>query len=534
MKRMIYLVCLLAGLSGCDVSFQDSHRAGLVYCSEGNPEHFNPQMVTSGTSIDAASYVLYDQLVKIDPNTLKIQPALATHWQISEDATRYRFFLRHGVQFHHTDYFTPSRTMNADDVLFTFQRIISPDHPYHYAGGGSYPFFASIGFDKLIRSIKKIDDHTIEFRLLKPDSTFLNNLATSFAVILSAEYAEQLLATNQLDQLNTRPIGTGPFKFVEYQPDRYIKYHRNDHYWGGPVALERLVYDITPNSSMRMMKLLTHECDAIAYPLASDLQLLQQKSDIQVQMRTGFNVGYWAFNTQKPPFDDVRVRRAMAHAINRTTMLDAVYYGTATPAKSLLPPNSWAYNANLYIPDYDLKAAKQLLQEAGYPDGFTFDLWTMPVQRAYNPNPQKMALLLKQSLAQIGVTAHIVSYEWNTFRRRIQQGEHDSVLIGWTADNSDPDNFFHPLISCQAEKAGTNRANWCNKEFDALLDNALRTTDQKQRLQDYLRAQQILARELPLVPIAHALRIQAKYRDIADLPLQPFGGMDFSKTHWEQ
>lgn len=534
MKRFLYLCCLLVSLPGCDASFQDSHQQGLIYCSEGNPESFNPQVVTSGTSIDAASYNIYNQLVRVDPESLQLEPGLATAWEISDDATHYRFKLRHGVHFHNTDYFTPTREFDADDVLFSFQRIIDPNNAYHNENAGQYPFFDSIGFKDLVQSVNKIDDYTVEFVLKRPDSTFLDNLSTSFAVILSAEYADQLAKAGDTKQLRYKPIGTGPFKFVEYRPDRFIKYVRNDDYWAGPVPLKKLVYDITPNSSMRLVKLLTHECDAIAYPLASDLDLLKEKTHIRVQKRTGFNVGYWAFNTEKPPFDDRRVREAMAYAVDRAKMLDAVYYGTATPAKSLLPPNSWAYDKALTIPKYDLKKAKRLLREAGYPHGFTFDLWTMPVQRSYNPNPQKMALLLKQSLAEIGVHANIVSYEWNIFRQRIRQGKHQSVLIGWTADNSDPDNFLRPLLSCQGITAGTNRANWCDPKFDKLLNDAIRTTDRQQRQVDYQQAQQLVAKELPLIPIAHALRIQAHYQTINHLPVLPFGGIDFSKAQWNE
>lgn len=522
------LTLLLAGvttLAGCQPNLPETVRSGLVYCSEGSPESFNPQLVTSGTTIDAISQQLYDRLLDIDPENGELIPGLAESWQVSEDGKTYRFSLRSDVQFHQTEYFTPGRPLNAQDVLFTFNRIMQTGHPFHYQGGGNYPFFQSVAWASLVDKVVAESTDSVRFELSRPDSSFLSNLATDFAAILSAEYAEQLLAANTLSRMDSHPVGTGPFRFKEYQKDVLIRYYRHKNYWREPAKPDQLVIDIVPNNARRMAKLFTHECDVVAFPRVAELKLISQRPDVDVQESTSMNVGFWAFNTSKAPFDNAKVRQALAYAINREAILQAVYFGHATAANSVLPPTSWAYNPDLPVQQYNPAIAKALLQEAGYPNGFSMDIWAMPVQRLYNPNALKMAELMQADLAQIGVRASIVSYEWNSFRRKLSDNEHDSVLIGWSADNADPDNFFRPLLSCSAAQTGTNRANWCDENFDRLISQALLTADQKQRRSYYMAAQQYLAEQMPLLSIAHSQRFQAINSDIKGVQINPYGGI---------
>ena len=194
---------------------------------------------------------------------------------------------------------------------------------------------------------------------------------------------------------------------------------------------------------------------------------------------------------------------------------------------TLLPKASWGYSKDVNSITYSRSKAKTLLSDAGLEDGFSFDIWAMPVQRAYNPDALKMAKLIKADLANIGVEVNIISFEWATFLRKLAKGEHQSVLIGWSADHPDPDNFFSPLLSCPAVSTGGNRAFWCNSEFDNLLEQALAINNNKTRKQLYQRAQQIIYSEVPLLPIAHAKRAQAKVADIEGDILTPFGGINF-------
>ncbi|MBE1299122.1 MAG: ABC transporter substrate-binding protein [Alteromonadaceae bacterium] len=515
-------------LAGClEHSNANLRKSGIVYCSEGSPSTFNPQLDTSGTTVDASSHQLYDRLLEFDPQTSKIVPGLASSWKVSRDGLIYTFQLRKQVSFHTTPYHEPSRFFNANDVMFSINRWRDKNHPFHNISDAEYPYFFSLGLDSLIKDVVRINGYRVEIHLSKPDSSFLANLATDFAIILSEEYAENLLAQNTPQRLDEEPIGTGPFKFVKYQKDRHIRYARHEGYWQEKDVVQQLVYDITPSSSLRLAKLMTGECDVISLPAHSELDIIRERNNLVLDEKPGLNVGYWAFNTSKAPFDNPEVRRALAMAIDKTTILEAVYFGSAIKATGLIPPSSWAYQADLRDASYNPLMARELLEKNNIGSDFEMDIWAMPVERTYNPNALMMAELIQGYLEQVGITVNIVSFEWSNFRRRLQGGAHDSVLIGWSADNGDPDNFYRPLLSCAAIESGTNRAKWCNPLYDEVINEALTYDDVETRAALYQTANAIVADQMPLVPIAHAYRYQAFRNDVTNLDINPFGGIRF-------
>lgn len=526
-KRLFILPSLLCLLAGCfNQKESQVEQNGVIYCAEGSPETFNPQLITSGTTIDMVGKVVYNRLLEFDTHTGELLPALAERWSSENAGTRLHFYLRKDVQFHTTRYFTPTRALNADDVLFSFKRILDSDHPYHQVSGGRYPFFQGNSFTELVTDIVKIDDHHLVFELAYPDNTFLYDLATDFAVILSKEYSEQLLTIEHPERIDTQPIGTGPYKFKRYKAGSWIRYLKHENYWrAGDSNIEQLVMDISPRNAMRIAKLITGECDIAAYPVATELDLIKKNPDLSLESTTNMNVGYWAFNTQKPPFDDPLVRQALAHAIDRQAILEAVYFNNATLASGLLPPSSWAFSESSEGREYSPEEARRLLKAAGWSQGFSMDIWAMPIQRTYNPNARKMAEMIQDNLAQIGIRANIVSYEWGTFRRKLRDGEHDSVLIGWVADNTDPNGFFSPLLSCVASVTGSNRANWCEPEFDNLLHQAVITDNREKRKRLYVEAQALINEQVPLVSLAHSKRFQAVRKEVKGAHLTPLGGV---------
>lgn len=522
---LIALTCVLAGCIDADKSAVPLD--GVIYCSEGSPVSFNPQLDTSGTTSDASSHQIYDRLINFDPLSGKIVPGLASSWLVSRDGLTYTFQLRRGVRYHQTPYFTPTRTFNADDVIFSIDRWRSADHPYHSVSGGQYPYFSSLGLSEVIVDVKRINGYRVELTLNQPDSSFLANLATDFAAILSAEYAQKLTADQKQDRIDMFPIGTGPFKFQKYKKDRFIRYAKHHNYWQHDLAVEKLIFDITPSSSQRLAKLMTGECDAIAFPAHTELDTIREREDLTLDEKPGLNVGFWAFNTSKPPFDDPKVRRALAMAIDKNTLIEAIYLGSAVNAKGLLPESSWAYQADLNDINYNPVMARQLLLESGIKEGFTMNIWAMPVERAYNPNARKMAELMQNYLNQVGIQVNIISYEWTAFRERLKDGLHDSVLIGWSADNGDPDNFYRPLLTCSAIDSGTNRAMWCSPEYDELINQALTYTETEQRNVYYKKANELISDQVPLVPLAHAYRYRAHRKDLQGLLINPFGAIRF-------
>lgn len=501
----------------------------LVYCSEGSPDSFNPQLVSSGTSYDATAHTIYNQLVTYTPGTTDIAPSLAESWQISDDGTRYRFKLRDNVRFHGNEAFTPTRPLNADDIIFSFNRQRLNDHPYHSISGGRYPYFYSQGLDQLILDINKVSDSEVEFVLSRPESPFLAILATPFASILSAEYADVLQALEKPEWIDSRPIGTGPFRLKRYEPDSHIRYEAFAAHFKGSPKVTDLVYSITPDAAMRFARFSAGECDIMSNPLPVHLRIARQNK-LTILEVPGFNVAYWAFNVEKPPFHDVKVRQALSMAINREAILKAVYDRQAQIATSPIPPSSWAYNKQVSRVRYNSQQAKQLLAEAGYENGFTIDIWAMPIQRAYNPNARKMAEMMQQDLEKIGVKARIISYEWGTFLARVGQGLHHSVLLGWNADNGDPSNFLNPLLSCASARSGNNYAKWCHPEFDQLILKASQSSDVDKRKEYYLQAQTLFKQEAPWLTIAHANKSLLSQPDVSGLVISPVGNIEFDNV----
>lgn len=524
----IVLFAIISTLLGCSDNTNSllSERS-IIYCSEGSPESFNPQLSTSGTTSDATSRLLYNSLIVYkEDNTLG--PSIAKSWHVTRDGKKITFYLRNDIPFHQTSYFTPTRTLNADDVLFSFNRVLDKKHLFHQVSGGNYPFFQSVRFPDLVERIEKINDYTVRFILKRNDSSFLANLATDYAVVLSEEYAQQLSKNNSHHEIDILPVGTGPFMLKDYRVGSLIRFYRHENYWQEKAKIEQLVYDISPSKTTRLTKLLAKECDVSSYPIAHEK--IEERKDLQLESVTSLNVGYFGFNTKKPPFDNKLVRQAISLAINKQALIDTVYRSQAARAKSILPETSWAYDKNIPESIYDPVRAKSLLEIAGYAQGFTMDIWAMPVQRAYNPNAVTMAKLIQADLKKVGVKVKIISYEWSTFLRRLSLGEHQSFLLGWSADHPDPDNFFTPMLSCSQSKLGNNRTFWCNKEYDQLLQQALETTSMSKRKQYYAKAMAIINEEVPLLPIAHSKRFQARGTNVQGNILANFGGISFHRV----
>ncbi|HSA80598.1 MAG TPA: ABC transporter substrate-binding protein [Geminicoccaceae bacterium] len=498
----------------------------LVYCSEGSPEGFNPQLYTAGTTFDASSRAIYNRLVEFEHGTTKIGPALAESWDISDDGLEYIFHLRPGVKFQSTDGFTPSRDLNADDVVWSFERQLNPDHPYHQVSGGTYEYFQGMDMPNLLKAVEKVDDMTVRFALNQPEAPFLANLGMDFASIFSAEYAEQMAAAGTPEQVDLAPVGTGPFQLVAYQKDAVIRYKAHPDYWAGKAAIDDLVFAITSDPSVRWQKLQAGECHVMPYPNPADLDAIRANPDINLLEQEGLNVGYLAFNTQKEPFTDKRVRQALNMAINKDAILDAVFQGSGKVAKNPIPPTIWSYNDAVEDYAYDPDAAQKLLEEAGI-SGLKTNIWAMPVQRPYNPNARRMAELVQADWAKVGVEAEIVSFEWGEYLKRSKEGEHDTVLLGWTGDNGDPDNFLYVLLGCPAAEDGTNRARWCHEPFNELLVEAKRTSDQAERTRLYEEAQVIFKEEAPWVTVAHSVVFMPVRKEVVGYKIDPFGGHIF-------
>ncbi|MGB9095123.1 dipeptide ABC transporter periplasmic-binding protein DppA [Erwinia sp.] len=500
----------------------------LVYCSEGSPEGFNPQLFTSGTTYDASSVPIYNRLVEFKIGTTEIQPGLAEKWEVSADGKTYTFHLRKGVKWQTTKDFKPTRDFNADDVVFSFERQLDKNNKYHGISGGSYEYFEGMDMPKLISKIEKVDDNTVRFVLTRPESPFLADLGMDFASVLSSEYADNMLKAGTPEKVDLNPVGTGPFQLVQYQKDSRILYKAFDQFWGTKPKIDRLVFSITPDASVRYAKLQKGECQVMPYPNPADIARMKEDKNINLMQMPGLNVGYLSFNTEKKPLDNLKVRQALITAVNKQAIIDAVYQGAGQSAKNLIPPTMWGYNDTVKDYAYDPAKAKELLKEAGMPDGFSIDLWAMPVQRPYNPNARRMAEMIQSDWAKIGVKAKIVTYEWGEYLKRAKAGEHQTVMMGWTGDNGDPDNFFATLFSCAAAKDGSNYSRWCYKPFEDQIQPARAEPDHTKRIEYYKQAQVVMHDQAPALIIAHSTVYEPVSKKVTGYVVDPLG-----KHHFE-
>ena len=499
----------------------------LVYCSEGSPENFYPGVNTTGTSFDVSEQI-YDNLVGFERGGTSVVPALAEKWSISKDGLEYTFNLRKGVKWQSNKNFKPSRDFNADDVLFMIERQWKESHPFFKVTSPNHSYFGDMGMPKLLKSVDRVDDYTVKIVLNRPEAPFLSDLAMQWAGVQSKEYADAMLKAGTPEKIDQEPVGTGPFSLVQYQKDAIIRFKANPDYWAGKAAIDDLIFSITPDSAVRWAKLQKGECHVMPYPNPADLDAMRKDSNVQVLEQAGLNVGYLAYNTTKKPFDDVRVRKAINMAMDKNAIVSAVYMSTGVPAINPIPPSMWAYNKSIKDDAFNPAEAKKLLAAAGYPNGFTTDLWAMPVQRPYNPNAKRIAELMQADLAKIGVTAEIKSFEWGEYRKRMQAGEHQMGMLGWTGDNGDPDNFLDTLLGCDSAKTnGSNVAKFCYQPYEDLVSKAKLVTNVAERTKLYEQAQVIFKEQAPWFTIAHAVQLKPVRKEVVGFKLSPFGRHTF-------
>jgi dipeptide transport system substrate-binding protein len=499
----------------------------LVFCSEGSPENFYPGINTTGTSFDANSQI-YSRIVDFERGGTKVVPGLAEKWTVSKDGLEYTFNLRKGVKWHSNKNFKPTREFNADDFMFAIERHCKENDPYFKVTSSNHSYFNDMGMPKLLKTVEKVDEYTVKITLNKPEAPFLSNLAMEYAGIQSKEYAIAMLKAGTPEKLDQEPIGTGPFMMIQYQKDALIRFKAFPDYWAGKAKIDDLIFSITPDASVRWAKLQKGECHVMPYPNPADLDAIRKDANVTVLEQPGLNIGYLAYNTTKKPFDDVRVRKAINMAIDKNAIVSAVYLSTGVAATNPIPPTQWSYNKAIKDDAFDPAAAKKALAAAGYPNGFSTDLWAMPVQRPYNPNAKRIAELMQADLAKIGVKAEIKSFEWGEYRKRMQAGEHQMGMLGWTGDNGDPDNFLNTLLGCDSAKTnGSNVAKFCYQPFEEVVQKAKVVSNPAERTKLYEKAQVIFKEQAPWFTIAHAVQLKPVRKEVVDFKLSPFGRHTF-------
>ena len=466
----------------------------LIFGRGGDSITLDPPRILDGESAKVCE-LIYDTLVQYRGDTTDIEPALAVAWDGSADGLTWTFHLRRGVQFHDG---TP---FDAAAAVFSLNRAIAlSDNVY------------------LITQVIALDAFTVQITLETPYAPFISALTrTNFAMVspTAIEHFGENFGTN--------PVGTGPFKFLQWDKDDKIVLTANDAHWTGKPALDRLIFRSIPDNGERLMALQQGDLHVMEFPNPEDIPLIQSDAQLELARQPGLNVGYLAMNMEKPPFDNPKVRLAMNYAINKIEIVEHLYQGLGIPAKGPIPPTLWSYDDTIEDYAYDPELARQLLAEAGYPDGFETTLWALPVPRPYIPDGNALAEMLQSDLQNVGITARIVTYDWATYIEKIENGEHDIVMIGWSA-GGDPDNFFYYLLSkTTAQKPALNLAFYRSDEMQDVLERARMSSNRNERIELYQQAQAIFHRDVPWVPLAHAQRLLVVNRRVQNLKLAPVG-----------
>ncbi|KRE06385.1 peptide ABC transporter substrate-binding protein [Bosea sp. Root670] len=524
-------LALTLGLSALLLPAVASAQA-LVVCSEASPDYLNPQFSGQNTAYDVAAQI-YERLTATERGGSQIIPSLAESWTISDDGLTYTFKLRKGVKWHANKSFTPTRDFNADDVIFSFGRMFDEKNPFHKVGSGNFGFFAEIVKPSL-KSIEKVDDLTVKLTLTKPNSPLLSALSVEPMSILSAEYAAAMLKAGTPEQIDFVPIGTGPFSLTSYQKDAVIRFKAVPDHWTKAVGnrdrmalVNDLIFVITPDASVRFAKVRSGECQIARYPNPGDLPAMKAEASINLLQGSIADQSFLAFNQQKKPFGDKRVREALAYATNIPAIIDAVYQGTGKIAAAAVPPSLWSHDADLKPRPYDPEKAKALLKEAGLADGFETTLWAIPVVRAYMPNGRRAAELIQADWAKIGVKATIQTYEWGEYLKRGRAGDHEVGMFGYTWDYPDPSQILLSGWTCEGVKSGANRSRWCNQEASDALAKASTITDQGERTKLYKRFQELFHEDVAGLLFANAQAFTPVRKEVKDYKIHFFGGQPF-------
>lgn len=489
-------LCLLAvcALLACKPASQ-STVSTVIFARGADAQKLDPADVDDGESIKVLVNIT-EGLVRFKTGTAEIEPCLATSWTISPDALTYTFKLRHDVKFHDG---TP---LDANTALFAFQRQMDANHPAHFKAG-TFAYWAAMY--SMVESVKALNLDTLEFRLKEPHAPFLANLAIFPAHLISPATRDQ-----------QHPIGTGPFRFAEWKPNESITLDANRDYWGGAPKIERVVFKVIPDSATRLIQLQTGQIQAMDGIDPNDLPIIERDKSLHLLTAPGLNVCYLSFNCDK--ITDKNLRRAIAGAINKPDLINAVYRGGAIVAKNPMPPFIPGHNDNIPATPPQRVTVQQPLK---------LEVMTNP--RPYLPNPTRAAELIKADLAKAGIPIEIVPNEWGSHLARTSHGEHEMALMGWVGDTGDADNFLYVLLDKDTATLGSalNICFWRNDAYHELMIAARREVDAGKRAELYRQAQEIVFEEAPMVPLAHAEAIAVCRTNVTDLHLEFNGDVLF-------
>ena len=497
----------------------------LVYGSGGQPVNLDPGDITDGNSLIAQQQI-YNQLIEFVPGTTELQPGLATDWQVSEDGLTWMLTLRQGVTFHDgTDF-------NAAAVKINVERWWDPDSELGFRDSGkTYTIWENLfgGFkgdpNSLLKAINAVDDFTVEFVLNQPFAAFPPAIASAYFGIASPAAIQAAGAAYGSPAATA--VGTGAFIFKQWRPGDRLILEKNPNYWKEGLPKEdQLVISFVDDPAARLAQLRAGTLDFTVELTPDQLPEIEADANLETVFRPSFNVGYLALNPSYEPLSNQKVRLAIAQAINKAEIVEAFWRGLGETDGHFIPPALDEFRSKA-VDDYqyDPDAARKLLADAGYPDGFDLDLWYMPVSRPYFPTPKPIAEAFAAELNTIGINVTLQTKDWGAYLDdRNKAPGFQSFMLGWTGDYGDPDNFLYALFG---PGSTADLGNWRNDRVFELLDQARAESVQEERAKLYAEVDDILFAEVLRIPIVHSQPLLAKRTNIDDWKPSPFGSEPF-------
>jgi peptide/nickel transport system substrate-binding protein len=491
------LTCLLP--AGC-VKKPDPHTVTVLI--ENSPTSLDPRIGVDAQA-EHIDPLIFDSLVYKDAH-FNPQPWLATSWQTPDPRT-YVFHLRQGVHFQN------GKLLTADDVKWTLDSM--RNGTVLTSKGAA---LASID------SVEVTGPYTFIIHLKRPDASLLLNLSDG---------ALGIVPSGSGRDFGFRPIGTGPFRFVSQQADNYVLLQRSSNSWRPEPAIEKIRFAVVPDAITRALELEKGSADVCINCVTADMTAaLAKRANLAVDSVPGTNLVYISFNARDPVLQDVRVRQAIAYAINRPLIIQSLWGGRARLASSVLPPEHWAWNGNVPQYPYDPGKANALLDSAGWKknkDGIRFRL---AIKTSTDETSRLLALILQQQLREIGIALDVRSFEFATFYADVARGAFQMYTLRWLGGNNDPDIFRYAYATAAFPPRGANRGHYSNSDLDKLITEAGESSDQEQRRAEYATVQQILARDLPSINLWYMDTVMIHTRRLTNIELSNSGNFDFLKT----
>jgi ABC-type transport system substrate-binding protein len=473
----------------------------LVMIIESSPTNLDPRVGLDAQS-ERIDELLFDALLTRD-DRFNLQPSLAERWEIPDPLT-YIFHLRHDVRFHN------GQPLTSRDVKWTLDSLLSGKLISPKAGT-----YTSIS------TVEAPDDWTVVLHLSKPYASLLWNLSDG---------AYGVVPYGSGGTFGQQPIGSGPFRFVAARQDRDVVIERNDQYWGAKPKIKYVRFLVVPDETTRALELRKGSADVLINALNADtVRALQSEKNLQTDITPGSNYAYIALNTRDPILKDVRVRQAIAYAIDRRQIIHYLMGDMAHEATSVLPPQHWAFNPDAKDYPYDPATANRILDAAGYAkkNGYRFPL---TIKTSTDGTTRVLAAVLQQQLRAIGIDLDIRTYEFATFYADVTKGAYQMHSLRWIGGNQDPDIFESIFASASFAPKRQNRTYYSNPRVDELIRIGRSTVDQEQRKRAYLELQEIVNDEVPYVNLWYFDNVLVHTRRVHNLQISPAGNYDFLKA----